>query len=122
MIRAAPIPKPRPRNADVIVTVHDRRTRRCSSGRAVRAARWSFSAGANRPQAREADDDLIARATVFADHREGCVERAGDLRIPLRSGALTRERIAGEIGSLWQAAPPPRPAQHGGSPCSSRWV
>jgi ornithine cyclodeaminase/alanine dehydrogenase-like protein (mu-crystallin family) len=50
---------------------------------------------------------LIARAVITVDHRSGCIERAGDLCIPLRSGHLKLEQIAGEIGSL--LAQPPRP-------------
>ena len=107
-IRASADPDATAGKADVIVTVTTSDTP-VFPGRAVRDGTLVILAGANRPQAREADDDLIARATVFADHREGCVERAGDLRIPLQSGALTADRIAGEIGSLWQAAAPPRP-------------
>jgi ornithine cyclodeaminase/alanine dehydrogenase-like protein (mu-crystallin family) len=57
-------------------------------------------AGANRPLAREADNDLVARARIYVDHRSGCIERAGDIRIPLRSGHLDESQIAGEIGAL----------------------
>jgi ornithine cyclodeaminase/alanine dehydrogenase-like protein (mu-crystallin family) len=111
-IRATADPEAAAGNADVIVTVTTSDTP-VFPGRAVREGTLVILAGANRPQAREADDDLIARATVFVDHHEGCVTRAGDLRIPLQSGALSAQRIAGEIGNLWQAAAPRHPAHHG---------
>ena len=75
-------------------------------GTAVKPGAMVILGGANRAHAREADDALIARARIFADHLDGCLERAGDLKIPLGSGALTRERIAGEIGHCSQAALP----------------
>jgi ornithine cyclodeaminase len=107
-IRASTDPEDAAANADVIVTLTTSETP-VFPGRAVRDGTLVILAGANRPSAREGDDDLIRRATVFVDHREGCVERAGDLRIPLQSGALTLDRIAGEIGELFQAAAPVRP-------------
>ncbi len=68
-------------------------------GEAVRPGAVVVLGGANRPAAREADDALIRRATIYVDHLEGCLERAGDIRIPLASGVLARAQIAGEIGA-----------------------
>ena len=93
------------RMADVIVTVTTSETAVCP-GRDVRAGALVVLAGANRPHAREADDDLIRRARIYVDHRDGCVSRAGDLCIPLQSGVLRTAQIVAEIGSL-SAAPPP---------------
>jgi ornithine cyclodeaminase/alanine dehydrogenase-like protein (mu-crystallin family) len=76
-------------------------------GAAVKPGAFIILGGANRADAREADDALIARSRVFADHLEGCLERAGDLKIPLGSGVLKRERIAGEIGALFAGRAPP---------------
>jgi ornithine cyclodeaminase len=86
-------------DADVIVTITTA-DRPVFPGRNVKSGALVILAGANRPHAREADDDLIARATIIVDHRSGCIERAGDLCIPLRSGHLRLEQIAGEIGGL----------------------
>ncbi|AMN41126.1 ornithine cyclodeaminase family protein [Rhodoplanes sp. Z2-YC6860] len=94
-------------DADVIVTLTTSDTP-VFPGRVVRNGALVVLAGANRPSAREADDDLISRAMVFVDHRESCVQRAGDLCIPLQSGVLSPDRIAGEIGSLLQPATPAR--------------
>jgi ornithine cyclodeaminase len=94
------------RDADVIVTITTADTP-VFPGREVKPGALVILAGANRPQAREADDDLIGRARIYVDHRSGCIERAGDLVIPLRSGRLRLEQIAGEIGSVLVHAPPP---------------
>jgi ornithine cyclodeaminase len=69
-------------------------------GTAARAGTFVVLGGANRPDAREADDALWSRARVVVDHLDGCLERAGDLRMALASGALQREQITGEIGEL----------------------
>jgi ornithine cyclodeaminase len=93
------------RDADVIVTITTA-DRPVFPGREVKAGALVILAGANRPNAREADDDLMARAKIYVDHRHGCVERAGDLCIPLHSGHLKAEQIVDEIGNTLAAAPP----------------
>jgi ornithine cyclodeaminase len=85
--------------ADLIVTVTTSEAP-VFPGRLVKAGALVMLAGANRPQAREADNDLIMRARVYVDHRSGCAERAGDIRIPLQSGHLRESQMAGEIGEL----------------------
>ena len=94
------------RDADVIVTITTA-DMPVFPGRMVRPGALVILAGANRPHAREADDDLMARARIYVDHRSGCIERAGDLCIPLRSGHLKLQQIAGEIGSLLAGSPQP---------------
>jgi ornithine cyclodeaminase len=94
------------RDADVVVTITTA-DRPVFPGRMVKPGSLVILAGANRPHAREGDDDLIARAAITVDHRSGCIERAGDLCIPLRSGHLRLEQIMGEIGRL--LAYPPQP-------------
>ncbi|MBL4812968.1 MAG: ornithine cyclodeaminase [Rhodobacteraceae bacterium] len=49
--------------------------------------------GAYRPDMREADDTALQRARIFVDSRETVLEHIGELRDPLRSGAIT----AGDI-------------------------
>jgi ornithine cyclodeaminase/alanine dehydrogenase-like protein (mu-crystallin family) len=93
------------RKADVIVTLTTA-DQPVFCGRDVRPGTVVILAGANKPQAREADDALIARSTIHVDHRDGCLTRAGDLAIPLASGVLRPEQIAGEIGLLFGDAPP----------------
>ena len=64
--------------------------------------------GAFTPQMREADDAVFARATaVWCDTLAGGLGEAGDIVQALASGALPRERIAGELADLCRAALPP---------------
>jgi ornithine cyclodeaminase len=55
--------------------------------------------GGYTPEMREADDASIARARVFID-TEAALREAGDIVQPLRSGVLTRDRIAGDLFDL----------------------
>ena len=80
------------------------------SGRDVKPGTFVILAGANTPQARETDDTLVTRSTIHVDHRDGCMTRAGDLAIPLASGVLKPEQIAGEIGLMFYAAAPAQTA------------
>src|SRR5262245_22186443 len=96
------------RNADIVaaVTTSDQPV---FSGGAVRPGALVILGGANRPDAREADDTLVRRATVVVDHLAGSLERAGDLKLPLQSGVLVRDQILGEIGALPDTFGGPRP-------------
>jgi ornithine cyclodeaminase len=91
------------READVIVTITTA-SDPVFSGHDVKPGTLVILAGANKPQAREADDALITRSTIHVDHRDGCLTRAGDLAIPLASGVLKPEQIAGEVGLLFGSA------------------
>ena len=55
--------------------------------------------GSFRPGMREADDAAVRRARVYID-TEGALKESGDLIGPIRSGALTKERIAGDLFGL----------------------
>ena len=56
--------------------------------------------GAFTPDAREADDETIARARVFLDDRNTTLEEAGDIVLPIASGAITAADIVGDLGEL----------------------
>jgi ornithine cyclodeaminase len=56
--------------------------------------------GACRPDERELDTALVARARVFVDSRTGALAEAGDLLRPIREGAFDGNHIAGELGQL----------------------
>jgi ornithine cyclodeaminase len=85
--------------ADIIVTVTTSDAP-VFPGRAVKPGTFIILGGANRPDAREADDDLILRAQIYADHLDGCIARAGDICIPLAAGTISRSQIVGEIGAV----------------------
>jgi ornithine cyclodeaminase len=59
------------------------------------------------PAMREADDEAVRRASVFID-TEGALKEAGDIVQPLKSGALTRDRIAADLPALVAGAHPGR--------------
>jgi ornithine cyclodeaminase len=48
---------------------------------------------------READDEAVRRSRVYID-TEAALHEAGDIVQPLRSGALSREGIAGDLFQL----------------------
>lgn len=92
------------RAADVIVTVTTSDTS-VFPGDAVRGGTFVVLAGANRPTAREADDALVRRATIYVDALDGALEKAGDLALAARSGALDPAGLAGEVGRVLSGAP-----------------
>ena len=63
--------------------------------------------GSFRPGMREADDDAVCRAHVYID-TGGALQESGDLIEPIRTGALTVERIAGDLSGLCGGATPGR--------------
>jgi ornithine cyclodeaminase len=75
-------------------------------GKAARPGACIVLGGANRPGAREADDDLIRRADIYLDARADAFAKAGDLVRAQASGALDPARIRGEIGVLPERALP----------------
>jgi len=56
--------------------------------------------GGFRPDMREADDDVMRRARIFVDTREGACRDAGDIVQPLGSGILTARDIAADLFEL----------------------
>jgi ornithine cyclodeaminase len=59
------------------------------------------------PEMREADDEAMRRASVFID-TEGARHEAGDIVVPLRSGALSPERILADLPDLCRGRHPGR--------------
>ena len=56
--------------------------------------------GACRPDQREMDSALVARARVFVDSRIGATSEAGDIIIPMHEGAFDATHILGELGEV----------------------
>lgn len=63
--------------------------------------------GAYQPDMREADDDVVRRATVFVDTRNKC-DGSGDIGQPIALGLLTLEAIAGDLFDLCAGRHPGR--------------
>jgi ornithine cyclodeaminase/alanine dehydrogenase-like protein (mu-crystallin family) len=56
--------------------------------------------GSFQPGAREIPGDTVKRSRVYVDQKEACLLEAGDLRIPIKEGIVSKNHIFGEIGSL----------------------
>lgn len=84
--------------ADVVTTVTNA-TAPVFPGAALRPGTHVNLGGAFRPETREGDDDLARRGLYWCDSQAACLARAGDLVMPLASGALDRARVLGEIGA-----------------------
>jgi alanine dehydrogenase len=64
--------------------------------------------GAFKPSMRESDDDLIRRAQVFVDTRDGCLAEGGDIVQPLKAGVLTPQDVRADLYELCRGAHPGR--------------
>jgi ornithine cyclodeaminase/alanine dehydrogenase-like protein (mu-crystallin family) len=69
-------------------------------GRLVREGTHLNLVGAFQPHTREIDDAAVRRSHVVVDTYEGALEEAGDLLIPLRSGAIGRFHIAADLHEI----------------------
>jgi alanine dehydrogenase len=64
--------------------------------------------GAHTPTTREADDRTLERARIYMDVRSSCLAEAGDILIPLRSGAVAAEQLIGDLADLCSGRVPGR--------------
>ncbi|PYX10183.1 MAG: ornithine cyclodeaminase family protein [Acidobacteria bacterium] len=56
--------------------------------------------GAFQPHTREVDSVTIRRSRIVVDTYEACLAEAGDLLIPMKEGAITREHITADLHEL----------------------
>ncbi|KQT88488.1 ornithine cyclodeaminase [Aurantimonas sp. Leaf443] len=61
--------------------------------------------GAYRPDMREGDDELLARAEIFVDSRETTIGHIGEIEIPLKAGTIALSDIRGDFYDLCAGAP-----------------
>lgn len=66
--------------------------------------------GGFRPHMREADDALMAAASLFVDTREGALAEAGDLVQPIAAGLIGEDAVRGDLPALVRGAHPGRQA------------
>jgi ornithine cyclodeaminase len=59
-----------------------------------------ISVGACRPDQREMDPALVARARVFVDSRAAALVESGDVVLGIREGRFTEAHLAGELGQV----------------------
>jgi alanine dehydrogenase len=69
-----------------------------------------ISVGACRPDTREMDPALVARARVIVDSRAAALVEAGDIVQGIREGRWTESHIAGELGEVILGRSPGRTA------------
>src|SRR5207245_10542291 len=56
--------------------------------------------GSFQPHRREVDTVTVQRSRIFVDTYDGCLAEAGDLLIPMKEGAIPRDRIAADLHEL----------------------
>lgn len=64
--------------------------------------------GGFRPDMREADDEVVRRARIFVDTREGAAREAGDIVQPIRDGVICEGDIVGDLFDLARGRDPGR--------------
>ncbi|MBV8818105.1 MAG: ornithine cyclodeaminase family protein [Acidobacteriaceae bacterium] len=69
-----------------------------------------ISVGACRPNHREMDPALVARARVYVDSRASALRESGDILMGMAEGRFTESHIVAELGEM--AANPPGPGEH----------
>lgn len=108
-LRAAATAEEAVRNADLIVLV-------TASPEPVLFDAWVAdgahvcAVGACRPTQREMDADLVRRADLYVDSREGALAEAGDVVLAIKEGAIAANHIRAELGEVAAGATPGRTA------------
>ncbi|WP_084958230.1 ornithine cyclodeaminase family protein [Thermoactinospora rubra] len=69
-------------------------------GKLARDGAAVVAVGSHEPDAREVDEDLVARATVVVESRAAALAEAGDVIIPVRNGTITTGHLAGNLADL----------------------
>ncbi|PZG21891.1 ornithine cyclodeaminase family protein [Nonomuraea aridisoli] len=69
-------------------------------GKLARDGATVVAVGSHEPDARELDDDLVARATVVVEARTAALEEAGDVIVAIRRGTITSRHLAGDLADL----------------------
>jgi ornithine cyclodeaminase len=67
--------------------------------------------GAFTPGMRETDDEVVRRARIWVDTREGALSEAGDLMQPLKAGVIEQGKIAGDLAELARGTAPRRDSE-----------
>ena len=82
-----------------IITCATLATRPLIRGEWLRPGQHLDLIGSFTPAMREADDTAVRRARVFID-TDGALKESGDIIGPIQSGALSRDRIVGDLFDL----------------------
>lgn len=85
--------------ADVVLTTTTSPTP-VFSGASLKPGTFVSCVGAYQPHTREVDTETIKRARVYVDTKDGALNEAGDLLIPIKEKAITAEHVLGELGEV----------------------
>ena len=88
--------------ADVVVLVTSSPTPVLESGW-VKPGAHVISVGACRPNQREMDPALVARARLFVDSRAAALVESGDVVMGIQEGRFAADHIVAELGELGEA-------------------
>lgn len=99
-VAVAATPERAVRGADVICTVTGSTTPVVEEAWLSPGAHLN-AVGAARPDWRELATDVVRRARLFVDSREGALTEAGDIVGPIREGAISERHIVAEIGEVF---------------------
>ncbi|MEV0587722.1 ornithine cyclodeaminase family protein [Nonomuraea sp. NPDC050310] len=69
-------------------------------GKLARDGVTVVAVGSHEPDAREVDDDLVARSTVVVEALVAALAEAGDVIVPVRNGTITTGHLAGNLADL----------------------
>ena len=95
------------RAADIICTATTSRTPVFNDAD-VQPGTHINAVGAFTPEMQELPAETVARATIVVDAVEAALAEAGDFIIPLRQGAIDREKFSRELGQLVSGDAPGR--------------
>ncbi|TYC50455.1 ornithine cyclodeaminase family protein [Rhodobacterales bacterium] len=56
--------------------------------------------GAFKPSMRESDDNLVRRAEIFVDTRDGCLSEGGDIVQPIAAGVISADDVRADLYDL----------------------
>lgn len=86
-------------DADMITVVTTSKTP-VFNGKLVKKGAHVNGVGAYTPDMQEVDEDLVCRAKVYVDTKEGAFSESGDLIIPVNKGIYSFDEIVGELGEV----------------------
>ena len=97
------------KDADIAVTVTNSKTPVIEAGWIAPGAHCNFI-GAHYPEQREVDEAALKRGPVVVDDIDQAFHEKGELIIPLNAGAIGRDIVLGDIGSVIAGKLAPRRA------------
>lgn len=87
-------------DVDIITTVTTSK-KPVFDGNKVKKGVHVNSVGSYTPDMQETPPELLVRAgKIFTDTKEGVIEEAGDVIIPMKEGKISKEKVAHELGDL----------------------